>query len=152
MTVFLRNARARNGHVEATLNHPFAAQVLLPPLRADLVERATRPIKKADAPERLLITCCVRLSDEKNPERFVRLVEHMAERKAFDGQFGYPVGLRPVLVTGRGDVNTPLVRRFLDAHPETDVYGFLDADGLERGRKRVRRWPTSKAHNSVVFH
>ena len=27
MNVFLRNARARNGHVEATLNHPFPAQV-----------------------------------------------------------------------------------------------------------------------------
>ena len=28
MNVFLWNARARNGHVEATLNHPFPAQVL----------------------------------------------------------------------------------------------------------------------------
>ena len=27
MNVFLRNARARNGHVEATLNHPCPAQV-----------------------------------------------------------------------------------------------------------------------------
>ena len=27
MNVFLWNARARNGHVEATLNHPFPAQV-----------------------------------------------------------------------------------------------------------------------------
>ena len=27
MDVFLWNARARNGHVEATLNHPFPAQV-----------------------------------------------------------------------------------------------------------------------------
>ena len=30
MNVFLRNARARNGHVEATLNHPFPAQVVAP--------------------------------------------------------------------------------------------------------------------------
>ena len=29
MNVFLWNARARNGHVEATLNHPFPAQVKL---------------------------------------------------------------------------------------------------------------------------
>ena len=29
MNVFFWNARARNGHVEATLNHPFPAQVLL---------------------------------------------------------------------------------------------------------------------------
>ena len=28
MNVFLWNARARNGHVEATLNHPFPAQVM----------------------------------------------------------------------------------------------------------------------------
>ena len=27
MNVFFWNARARNGHVEATLNHPFPAQV-----------------------------------------------------------------------------------------------------------------------------
>ena len=29
MNVFLWNARARNGHVEATLNHPFPAQAFL---------------------------------------------------------------------------------------------------------------------------
>ena len=29
MNVFLGNARARNGHVEATLNHPFPAQALV---------------------------------------------------------------------------------------------------------------------------
>ena len=112
--------------------HPNAeVRVLLPPIRADVMARARRPLKKADVPERHLITCCVRLSDEKEPERFVRLVENLAERKAFDGVFGYKVGLRPVLVTGRCDVDTPLVRRFLDAHPETDVYAFLDAEGLE---------------------
>ena len=112
--------------------HPNAeVRVLLPPIRADVMARAQRPLRKADVPERHLITCCVRLSDEKEPERFVRLVENLAERKAFDGVFGYKVGLRPVLVTGRCDVDTPLVRRFLDAHPETDVYAFLDAEGLE---------------------
>ncbi|KAH8043656.1 hypothetical protein JL722_15082 [Aureococcus anophagefferens] len=112
--------------------HPNAeVRVLLPPIRADVMTRAQRPLRKADVPERHLITCCVRLSDEKEPERFVRLVENLAERKAFDGVFGYKVGLRPVLVTGRCDVDTPLVRRFLDAHPETDVYAFLDAEGLE---------------------
>ena len=34
MNVFLRKARARNGHVEATLNHPFPAQVLLAPIKS----------------------------------------------------------------------------------------------------------------------
>ena len=34
MNVFLWNARARNGHVEATLNHPFPAQVLEALLRS----------------------------------------------------------------------------------------------------------------------
>ena len=77
--------------------HPNAeVRVLLPPIRADVMARARRPLKKADVPERHLITCCVRLSDEKEPERFVRLVENLAERKAFDGVFGYKVGLRPV--------------------------------------------------------
>ena len=36
MNVFLWNARARNGHVEATLNHPFPAQVLHDLLPASL--------------------------------------------------------------------------------------------------------------------
>merc|ERR1711965_1086133 len=30
VNVFLWNARARNGHVEATLNHPFPAQAATP--------------------------------------------------------------------------------------------------------------------------
>ena len=58
-------------------------------------------------------------------------MEHLAERKAFDGIHGYPPGLRPVLVTGRMDVEAPLVQRFLAAHPSADAYPFLDAAGLE---------------------
>ena len=34
-------------------------------------------------------------------------------------------------MTGRADINTPLVQRFLEAHPSADVYPFLGAEGLE---------------------
>lgn len=105
--------------------------VLLPPLRQDVVDLATKKKAPKDQPKRTLITCCVRLSDEKQPERFVELVEHLAERKAFDGIHGFEPGLRPVLVTGRMDVEMPLVQRFLNAHPSADAYPFLDAKGLE---------------------
>ena len=40
MNVFLWNARARNGHVEATLNHPFPAQALV----LDPATRAPVPV------------------------------------------------------------------------------------------------------------
>ena len=59
MNVFLRNARARNGHVEATLNHPFPAQVAFAALRdlgidakikTFVPDEATGQMKEADAP------------------------------------------------------------------------------------------------------
>ena len=44
MNVFLWNARARNSHVEATLNHPFTAQVASVPLLAGLAKDLDLPV------------------------------------------------------------------------------------------------------------
>ena len=45
---FFRNARARNTHVEATLNHPFAAQVDLGPLQDRKVRRIWGKLVKGE--------------------------------------------------------------------------------------------------------
>ena len=67
-------------------------QVLLPALRMDLAEiplpgealpRGMGPDRaecSGVAPERTLLTCCVRLSPEKDPQRFVEVVECLAAR------------------------------------------------------------------------
>ena len=55
---FFRNARARNTHVEATLNHPFAAQArsveghtaALAKLNADLVQKCEALMRKSKRP------------------------------------------------------------------------------------------------------
>ena len=44
MNVLIWNARARNGHVEATLNHPFPAQVELQSKAAMRVAAARQAI------------------------------------------------------------------------------------------------------------
>ena len=48
MNVFLWNARARNGHVEATLNHPFPAQVPVRELAASRFKNHPRPAQVGD--------------------------------------------------------------------------------------------------------
>ena len=48
MNVFLRKARARNGHVEATLNHPFPAQVDVFPTLAALAGLPKPPAVDGD--------------------------------------------------------------------------------------------------------
>ena len=96
-------------------------RVLLPPLRRDLEARA-----KDRAPEeRDFLTCVVRLSEEKEPARFVRLVERLAKKGAFDE------GLIPVLVTGRAELDgrAELVERFLATHPSAQAFPFQTPDG-----------------------
>ena len=105
-------------------------RVLLPPLRRDLEVRA-----KDRAPEeRDFLTCVVRLSEEKEPERFVRLVERLAKRGAFDE------GLIPVLVTGRAELDgrAELVERFLATHPSAQAFPFQTPDGLAALYARTR--------------
>mmetsp|Transcript_3963 Transcript_3963/g.11985 ORF Transcript_3963/g.11985 Transcript_3963/m.11985 type:complete len:596 (+) Transcript_3963:89-1876(+) len=120
-----------------TLKPLADVEVLLPPLRLDL-ERLARKRPKV---KRDLLTCVVRLSAEKEPERFVRLVEHLAARKAFDEGHGYPENLRPVLITGRAELegDSPLVKRFLAAHPAAEAYPYMTPRGLAElfGRTRL---------------
>ena len=96
-------------------------RVLLPPLRRDLEVRA----RNRSSEERDFLTCVVRLSEEKEPERFVRLVERLAKKGAFDE------GLIPVLVTGRAELDgrAELVERFLAAHPSAQAFPFQTPDG-----------------------
>ena len=96
-------------------------RVLLPPLRRDLEVRA----RNRSSEERDFLTCVVRLSEEKEPERFVRLVERLAKRGAFDE------GLIPVLVTGRAELDgrAELVERFLATHPSAQAFPFQTPDG-----------------------
>ena len=53
MNVFLWNVRARNSHVEATLNHPFAAQVRVDESKA-AERRRTKMVRETDGSRRLL--------------------------------------------------------------------------------------------------
>ena len=78
MNVFLRKARARNGHVEATLNHPFPAQVLdardrlLKPGGRLMPSRASMywaPARLDGARDRRLRDHLERLSDWRRMER-----------------------------------------------------------------------------------
>ena len=96
-------------------------RVLLPPLRRDLEVRA----RNRSSEERDFLTCVVRLSEEKEPERFVRLVERLAKKGAFDE------GLIPVLVTGRAELDgrAELVERFLATHPSAQAFPFQTPDG-----------------------
>ena len=105
-------------------------RVLLPPLRRDLEVRA-----RDRAPEeRDFLTCVVRLSEEKEPARFVRLVERLAKKGAFDE------GLIPVLVTGRAELDgrAELVERFLATHPSAQAFPFQTPDGLAALYARTR--------------
>ena len=127
-----------------TLKPLADVEVLLPPLRLDL-ERLARKRPKV---KRDLLTCVVRLSAEKEPERFVRLVEHLAARKAFDEGHGYPENLRPVLITGRAELegDSPLVKRFLAAHPAAEAYPYMTPRGLAElfGRTRLLVHPPAR--------
>lgn len=54
-------------------------QILLPPLRTPMAElAATQSASDEQELSRQYLTCCVRLSPEKEPERFVTLVENLA--------------------------------------------------------------------------
>jgi hypothetical protein len=99
-----------------------AVAVLIPPLRA-----AIRDLPPPDAPQRTLLTCCVRLSPEKEPHRFVALVEAAAATGAFAG-----LGIRPALVgAGRDPYAASLRARLLDAWPGALVIpDFLDPPAL----------------------
>ena len=62
---------------DAQASKELSPRVLLPSLRADMMtmKKNTTPVE-----ERPYLLCCVRLSPEKEPERFVELVEELSAR------------------------------------------------------------------------
>mmetsp|Transcript_13301 Transcript_13301/g.47230 ORF Transcript_13301/g.47230 Transcript_13301/m.47230 type:complete len:405 (+) Transcript_13301:128-1342(+) len=99
-------------------------RVLLPPLRADVAARAAAMVPAA----RKWLTCCVRLSPEKEPERFVKLVEALAASGALTR-----LGLVPYMVAAQTDAYaSSLVARLRRASPEAVIAPFLTADDLAR--------------------
>jgi len=82
---FLRDAFLNVGE------EAVAVEVIHPPLREDVLKDATNALAQEqplvssarDKKKRNGLTCVVRLSKEKEPERFVELVEELAKRNAF---------------------------------------------------------------------
>jgi hypothetical protein len=85
-----------------------AAQTLLPSLRADISEHATAAAAAAAAGgggghlPRTYLACVVRLSPEKEPERFVALVEALVARGALQRR-----GVVPFLLAAADTVSAP---------------------------------------------
>ena len=115
-----------------------APRVVLPPLREDVralaesVSAASRSSAAADAPsapERKYLTCCVRLSPEKEPENFLSLCRWLAARDALRG-----ASLVPVLCAStRGEYAASVRSRFRECvrgNEHRIVTEHLDADGL----------------------
>jgi glycosyltransferase involved in cell wall biosynthesis len=94
-----------------------AVAVIHPPLRADVAQLAAAAAPATPQP-RALLTCAVRLSPEKQPERFVELVEALARRGALAR-----LGLQPALVGCPRDAwGSSLVQRLLCAAPTAEVH------------------------------
>ena len=82
---FLRDAFLNVGE------EAVAVEVIHPPLREDVLKDATNALAQEqplvssarEKKKRNALTCVVRLSKEKEPERFVELVEELAKRNAF---------------------------------------------------------------------
>ena len=115
-----------------------APRVVLPPLREDVralaesVSAASRSSAAADAPsapERKYLTCCVRLSPEKEPENFLSLCRWLAARDALR-----EASLVPVLCAStRGEYAASVRSRFRECvlgNEHRIVTEHLDADGL----------------------
>jgi len=92
--------------------------VVHPPLRADVAELAEAAALDS---LRVLLACCVRLSAEKEPRRFVELAEALARRGAFERLL-----LKPALV-GRAsdDWGAGLVARLRAVGAEVHDSAFL---------------------------
>jgi glycosyltransferase involved in cell wall biosynthesis len=108
-----------------TLRSDIRVAVVSPPLRAEAQRAALEPgAAQAWAAEaRPLLTCAVRLSAEKQPERFVALVEAMALNGALQR-----CNLTPCLVgRARDAYGAALLARLRAAAPDAEVYdgGFL---------------------------
>ena len=107
-----------------------APRVVHPPLREDLRVLADQPENagKREPPERKYFTCCVRLSPEKEPGRFIALLEWLNRQEEFKAS-----GIVPVLCASTQGSHADAIRRkFKDAAPNGVVMReFLDARGLQ---------------------
>jgi hypothetical protein len=111
-----------------------APRVVLPPLREDVRALAESPAESTSADavsvsERKYLTCCVRLSPEKEPENFLRLCRWLAARDALRS-----ASLVPVLCAStRGEYAASVRSRFqqcVRGNEHRIVTEHLDAKGL----------------------
>jgi glycosyltransferase involved in cell wall biosynthesis len=111
-----------------------APRVVLPPLREDVRALAESPAESTSADavsvsERKYLTCCVRLSPEKEPENFLRLCRWLAARDALRS-----ASLVPVLCAStRGEYAASVRSRFQECvrgNEHRIVTEHLDAKGL----------------------
>ena len=111
-----------------------APRVVLPPLREDVRALAESPAESTSADavsvsERKYLTCCVRLSPEKEPENFLRLCRWLAARDALRS-----ASLVPVLCAStRGEYAASVRSRFRECvrgNEHRIVTEHLDATGL----------------------
>ena len=107
-----------------------APRVVLPPLREDVRSLALAESPNAStASARTYLTCCVRLSPEKEPERFLNLCRWLAARDALRS-----ASLVPVLCAStRGAYADSMRSRFAECvrgNEHRIVTEHLDANGL----------------------
>ena len=98
------------------------------PLRAAVTVAAAKAPVGQLAPPRDLLLCCVRLAPEKEPHRFVALVEALSASGALRS-----AGVKPAMCVGqsRSEYGDDLIRRLKSAAPDALIIdSFLDADAL----------------------
>ena len=137
-----------------------AVEVIHPPLREDVLKDATNALAQEqplvstarEKKKRNALTCVVRLSKEKEPERFVELVEELAKRNAFfsgDGGDGAnddnDDALIPILVApATSEFAEGLKKRFREATKnipnasELCIESFLNAKQLGKIYSRTK--------------
>lgn len=120
-------------------------EVLLPPLRDDLAALSAADGQSNPSPRPYLV-CAVRCSAEKEPARFVALVEAIAARG------GLPDGVVP-LVCGAGWAASPLgeglVRRLKAAAPGTVVHAAFMGPEDMAGIYRATRLNVHPCHHDA---
>ena len=87
------------------------------------------PLRRRRRPRRVFVTCCVRLSPEKEPERYVELIEELGRRGVLKRDVVVPL----LCASTAGEYADGLKARFLMAagpHGGVVVDEFLDAVAL----------------------
>jgi len=108
-------------------------RVVLPPLREDVRLLATEVRRTENDANRTYLTCVVRLSPEKEPERFVSLVAELNRRGVFAKHAVVPVlcastdgayadGIRTAFGEAAEGTEGLVINEFLDAHGLRSLY------------------------------